>query len=128
MKIYFARHGESQANIQRVFSNRGLKHPLTPAGRLQAAQLARRLQDRSVTCIYSSPVLRAVETSIVVAHALGIDYEVADALRENDVGVLEGRADDEAWQAIRLRLRLVRRRGADPGGAVVCRMEWGSAR
>jgi broad specificity phosphatase PhoE len=102
MKIYFARHGESQANTQRILSTRGLKHPLTRTGRQQATLLAQRLQDQSITYIYSSPILRALETSILVAQVLGLDYEVTEALRENDVGVLEDRADEEAWHSWRV--------------------------
>ncbi len=98
MKIIFARHGESQANILREISNRGLKHPLTLAGRQQAAALADRLQAESIWHIYSSPILRAIETSIIIAQKLGIEYEVHDALREYDMGEIEGRADAEAWQ------------------------------
>lgn len=40
MRLLFARHGESEANVDRVFSNRGWGHPLTPAGREQARVLA----------------------------------------------------------------------------------------
>ena len=98
MRVYFARHGESQANTAHEISNRGLKHPLTQAGREQASLLAHKLQGQSITHIYSSPVLRAIETSVVVAHHLGVEYEVNEALREYDVGHLEGRADKEAWK------------------------------
>jgi len=98
MKLFFARHGESQANITHEISNRGLKHPLTRKGREQASTLAHNLQSRSITCIYSSPVLRAIETSVIVANHLGVEYEVSEALREYDVGNIEGRADEEAWQ------------------------------
>lgn len=97
MRIYFTRHGESHANILHCISNRGLVHPLTPRGREQAAALADKLRDRGITRIYSSPVLRAVETSILVAERLRVDYEVTDALREFDCGSAEGRADAEAW-------------------------------
>lgn len=98
LKIYFSRHGESQANVLHEISNRGLKHPLTLAGRQQALDLAHRLEGRAISHIYSSPVLRAIETTVIVAHQLGIEYEVVEALREYDVGDLEGRADEEAWQ------------------------------
>jgi probable phosphoglycerate mutase len=98
MKITFTRHGESQANLLKVFSNQGLKHPLTPVGRGQVAALAERLQDQQVTRIYSSPVLRALETAIILAVKLGVEYEVVEALREYDVGVLEGRSDPQSWQ------------------------------
>ncbi len=98
MRIYFARHGESQANVLHEISNRGLRHPLTRRGREQALALADRLQPLPIARLYSSPVLRAVETSVIVAHRLGVDYEVTDALREYDCGVAEGRADETGWQ------------------------------
>jgi broad specificity phosphatase PhoE len=98
MKITFTRHGESQANILRQISNRGLVHPLTHRGREQAAALADKLRERAVTRIYTSPMLRAIETSVIVAEWLGVEYEVTDALREFDCGIAEGRADEAAWQ------------------------------
>jgi 2,3-bisphosphoglycerate-dependent phosphoglycerate mutase len=98
MRITFTRHGESQANVLRQISNRGLVHPLTRTGREQAAALADKLQDRAITCIFTSPLLRAIETSIIVASRLGVEYEVTDALREFDCGIAEGRADEAAWQ------------------------------
>jgi probable phosphoglycerate mutase len=98
MRIYFTRHGESQANILRQISNRGLVHPLTRKGREQAAALADKLLDRAITRIYSSPMLRAIESSVIVADRLGVDYEVTDALREYDCGIVEGRADETGWQ------------------------------
>jgi len=98
MKIFFARHGESQANILHEISNRGLKHPLTPKGREQVYRLAEKLQNHSISHIYSSPVLRAIETTVILAHQLGIDYEVTDALREYDLGTLEGKGDERTWK------------------------------
>ena len=98
MRIYFTRHGESQANILRQISNRGLVHPLTRKGREQAVALADKLQDCAITRIYSSPMLRAIETSIIVANRLGVAYEVMDALREYDCGIAESRADEAGWQ------------------------------
>ena len=98
MRIYFTRHGESQANVLHQISNRGLVHPLTPKGREQAVALADKLRDRAITRIYSSPVLRAIETSIIVADRLNLEYEVMDALREYDCGIAEGRSDAAAWQ------------------------------
>lgn len=98
MRILFARHGESHANVLRQISNRGLVHPLTHKGREQASALADRLRGRAITRVYTSPVLRAIETSIIVASRLGVEYEVVGGLREFDCGIAEGRADQEAWQ------------------------------
>jgi probable phosphoglycerate mutase len=102
MRIYFARHGESQANVLHEVSNRGLRHPLTRTGRAQAAALAARLQGLPIRRIYSSPVLRAIETSVILANQLNVDYEVVEALREYDCGVIEGRSDEAAWQQWRV--------------------------
>jgi broad specificity phosphatase PhoE len=98
MRIYFARHGESQANLLHEISNRGLRHGLTRRGREQAISLAQRLEGRQITHIYCSPLLRAIETSVIVANRLNLDYEVIDALREYDCGILEGRSDEAAWK------------------------------
>ena len=98
MRIYFVRHGESQANLLHEISNRGLRHGLTRRGREQAMALADRLQNLPVTLICSSPVLRAIETSVILANRLGLDYEVVDALREYDCGIAEGRSDAESWR------------------------------
>lgn len=98
MRILFTRHGESTANIQQVIANRGLAHPLTLWGRQQALELAEKLAGQPIACIYSSPLLRAVETSVLLAQRLQVDYEVVDALREYDCGEIEGRSDDASWQ------------------------------
>lgn len=98
MKIYLARHGESHANTLHEISNRGLRHGLTERGREQALDLARKLENESIWHIFSSRLLRAIETGIILANYLGIDYDVVDALREYDCGVLEGRSDEEAWR------------------------------
>ncbi len=98
LKIVFARHGESQANILHEISNRGLKHPLTQKGRQQVFELAQKLQNYSISRVYSSPVLRAIETTVILANYLGVDYEITEALREYDLGELEGRSDEKVWE------------------------------
>jgi len=97
MRLYFTRHGESEANVRKIISNRGLPHPLTETGRLQAAALAEKLRERPITRIYASPIPRARETAEIVSAALGAPLELADGLREPDCGVLEGRSDEAAW-------------------------------
>ena len=98
MRIYFARHGESKANILHVHSNRGYVHPLTEKGRGQAAVLAQKLGGTPVSRLFTSPLMRAVQTGEILSAALGVPYEVTDALREYDCGILEGRGDEAAWE------------------------------
>jgi broad specificity phosphatase PhoE len=98
MKMYFTRHGESEANTLRIISNRELPHQLTEKGRHQAALLAEKLRGKPITLIYTSPILRAKETARILSVTLDIPIEYADALREPDCGLLEGRGDTEAWR------------------------------
>jgi 2,3-bisphosphoglycerate-dependent phosphoglycerate mutase len=97
MKLYFTRHGESEANRLRIISNRDLPHGLTGTGRLQALELAEKLQARPITRIYASPLLRARQTGEILSTALSVPLEPAEALREPDCGVLEGHSDPQAW-------------------------------
>ena len=97
MRLYFVRHGQSEANVQMVISNRDLPHHLTDLGRQQAQALGRSLVDVPLAAIYSSPIVRAVETAQIVASLAGMPFEIADALREPDCGIMEGRSDEEAW-------------------------------
>lgn len=96
--LIFVRHGESEANLLHVFSNRGLKHGLTADGRVQALELAHRLAGASVDRIYTSPLLRAVQTAQVLSRRLGVDAAPAEALREYDVGAYEGSDDPAHWR------------------------------
>lgn len=98
MKLYFVRHGESEANVSRTISNRGTVHGLTEKGRQQAAALASELVNTNVRRIYSSPLLRAVQTAEILSRELGVPVEIGDALREPDCGIAEGRSDPAAWE------------------------------
>jgi broad specificity phosphatase PhoE len=96
-RLYFLRHGESEANVLHEFSNRPGKHPLTEKGRHQAKALADQLRGASIRRIYSSPALRAAQTAEIISAELGITCTIEDALLEFDVGVLEGKADQVSW-------------------------------
>ncbi len=97
MRLYFVRHGQSEATVQMVISNRDLFHPLTELGRQQAEALARSLAEVPVVALYSSPIVRAAQTAHIVAAKKNLPVEFADALCEPDCGIMEGRSDEEAW-------------------------------
>jgi len=101
MKIFFTRHGESEANILRIISNRDLPHHLTEKGITQAQMLAETLRKCSIMKIYCSPIPRARQTAEIIALELGVPSQVEDALREFDCGEMEGRGDPEALAAHR---------------------------
>ncbi len=92
MIISFSRHGESQANVLNVFSNRGRKHPLTERGIQQVEKLASSLSTSGISKIYTSPLLRATQTAEIIAKRLKLPISVEPGLREFDCGVFEDQA------------------------------------
>ena len=98
MNLYFIRHGESEANTRHVISNRESAFHLTPRGIQQAEELAENFKGTPVATIFSSPVLRARQTAEILSTAFGIPYQVTEALREYDCGILEEKGDEESWK------------------------------
>jgi probable phosphoglycerate mutase len=98
MKLYFVRHGESEANTLHVISNRESSFGLTALGRQQARTLALSLKNVPITAIFSSPILRARETAEILSAAFRLPYQVTEALREYDCGILEEKSDKESWK------------------------------
>ncbi|HXQ33422.1 MAG TPA: histidine phosphatase family protein [Anaerolineales bacterium] len=98
MKLYFVRHGESEANTLRVISNRESRFGLTALGKEQAMVLADSLKDIPITSIFSSPVLRARETADILSRSFNLPYQSTEALREYDCGILEEKSDEESWK------------------------------
>lgn len=98
MQLYFVRHGESTANLVHEFANSGFKHPLTEKGVAQAQTLARKLSGLQFATIYSSPVMRAVQTAEILAESLHTRLEITEALREWSVGIYEGTNDPAGWE------------------------------
>ena len=98
MKLYFVRHGESEANTLRVISNRESRYGLTELGKGQAVMLADRLRDVPLTAIYSSPILRARETAEILSQSFPVPYQTTESLREYDCGILEEKSDEESWK------------------------------
>ena len=72
MRLTFVRHGESEANVQKVYWNAPQGYGLTDKGVQQAAALAELLAERPYSNLYSSPVLRAVQTAQIVGRRLGL--------------------------------------------------------
>lgn len=101
VSILWARHGENVANLTRTFSYRVFDGDLTARGRRQAQELARQLATdggESVTYLASSPLRRARQTADFVGERLGLAVGAElDDLRELNVGALDGRSDDQAW-------------------------------
>jgi len=102
LTLYFARHGQTEANVQKRFSG-NKDTPLTPLGLEQAAQvgqiLKRELGEASGYQFISSPLARAVATMTIARQAMGLPAEgfVTDnRLKEINLGVWDQLTDEEA--------------------------------
>ncbi|MHA1617985.1 MAG: histidine phosphatase family protein [Promethearchaeota archaeon] len=97
------RHGESEVNITKEFSHRLVDKPLTAKGRLQAQQAGEYFSGISLDAIFSSPLLRALETSQFISklhpQSKNLPVRVLEQFRELDVGDLEkSPPTHEAWE------------------------------
>ena len=87
--IHLSRHGQTVWHAENRYA--GVSDvDLTPEGRAQAAGLARWAATQGLGSVYSSHLVRAVETAGIVAAAAGVPHHVDPDLRESDFGAGEG--------------------------------------
>jgi probable phosphoglycerate mutase len=94
-RILLVRHGQSEGNAERRFGGH-TPTPLSRLGRAQAEATARALAEEQVTAIYSSDLLRAIETAEPLSRAAGLEINRTEAFRERGVGRMEGLTFEEA--------------------------------
>lgn len=89
-RIILVRHGETDWNQTRRFQGR-TDIPLNQEGKNQAHALALALKDEPITAIYSSPLVRAIETAhlIRVFHP-SVPLFKEEGLTEMDLGEFDG--------------------------------------
>jgi len=89
MKLYVARHGETEWNaLNKVCGRTDL--PLTEKGKKQAELLGKRTEHLDIGLIVSSPMLRARQTAQPTAEKLGLPVLTDGRLIEQDYGIYEG--------------------------------------
>jgi broad specificity phosphatase PhoE len=94
-RLYLVRHGQSGGNVEGRFGGHS-PTPLSALGRKQAEHTAQALAKERIKAIYSSDLLRAVQTAEPLAKLLNLKVNATDVFRERHVGVLEGLTFDEA--------------------------------
>lgn len=94
MELIFIRHGQSQANLERIFGKDDT--PLTQEGQAQALEAGKRLVGEGVERIIASPFLRAQETARLINKSLGLEITTDPLVREMSFGDLEGHGFDKA--------------------------------
>jgi broad specificity phosphatase PhoE len=96
-RMYLIRHGMTKLSAEDRFAG-ATDVELAEEGRWQAQQLAVRLADDNIVAVYSSPLIRTVETARIIAAPHNLLPLQRDELREIDHGHWEGmrRSDVES--------------------------------
>ncbi len=87
----FLRHGESELNTQKLFSNAITGFPLTKKGREQVEDAVKKIKKPDI--IFSSPVQRALETAKMAASHFGITESaiiIEEQIIERNIGTFNG--------------------------------------
>ena len=125
MRTFVVRHGESEFNATRRTTGQ-LDPGLTAKGGEHSQALARVLRDTPLDSIYTSTLRRAVNTAEPVAKLKGCDIQKCDALKEINLGVLQGRFRDSHDPEVE-QLWLARERDrlnfCPPGGETYAELE-----
>ncbi|HEY0107708.1 MAG TPA: histidine phosphatase family protein [Rhizomicrobium sp.] len=103
LTLYFARHGQTEANVAKRFQGRSIDTPLTELGVKQAGDIAAILR-REVPAypeldFVSSPLKRAQATMEIIRDALGMPdngFRTDERLVEIDLGNWDGLTDAQA--------------------------------
>jgi broad specificity phosphatase PhoE len=102
-EIILVRHGETESNRRGLFRGR-LDVPLNATGREQAEAVARALGGDPVAAVFSSPLVRAVDTAGAIARKHGIEPIADESFNNIDLGRWQGlekarveREEPELW-------------------------------
>lgn len=92
----FLRHGESVGNAESRWQGQS-DYVLTDKGRAQARALAERWKAEGVKfdLVITSPLVRAKETSEIIASRLNVEIELDQLLLERHIGEMEGLTAEE---------------------------------
>lgn len=101
MKIYVIRHGLTELNKQKKVNGQ-IDEPLAPEG-IEQAKTATSLIPESIKHIYSSPLIRAVQTAEIVNSKLNHPITIVDAFTEIHMGTLAGKSWEEMESGLELK-------------------------
>lgn len=98
MKLYVARHGETEWNkLNKVLGRTDI--PLNDTGLSQANELAEKMKEYNIDLIITSTLCRAAETGKIVAEKNNIPYQTEARLMEQNFGIFEGlNRNNEVYQ------------------------------
>src|SRR5882724_11287713 len=98
MNIYLMRHAQTTGDVEDRYGGDYDDH-LTPLGKQQSTDVAKKLAEKNPKVIYASPKIRARETAQIIKEAISPDTPlviVNDFRERNRYGVLTGLTKQEA--------------------------------
>ena len=95
MKIYIARHGETDSNKAMRLQGQRTNDDLNALGVKQAEKLATKLTNENFDVIFTSPLVRAVHTANIVAEAIKAPIVESKDILERDFGIFSGKTWEE---------------------------------
>ena len=113
-RAYLIRHGQTVWNAEGRAQGQ-MESEFNPLGRAQAARLARVLSALPFRAVYSSPLLRALDTAQAVAAPHGLSVVTDRDLREIGLGAWEGLTTAQINEGFG---DMIARRRRDPLGVV----------
>jgi broad specificity phosphatase PhoE len=89
--LWLVRHGQTDWNLSGIWQGQASDAPgLNETGRTQAIAVREQLRDLNIAAVYSSDLLRAVQTAELIAEPFGLAINLEPRLREINLGVWEG--------------------------------------
>lgn len=97
IEFILTRHGETLENQRGILQGQ-LQGHLSPLGKEQAQELARKLEGEALDVVVSSDLARSYDTAMAVAHPRGLVPQPTALLREMDWGIYTGETlEDVDW-------------------------------
>lgn len=93
MRLYIMRHGETDANKNRILQGQKDNH-LNEAGKIQAEEAGKIIKKIDFAVIYASPLVRAIETAELATGQKRENFKIDKRLAEISFGELEGYSID----------------------------------
>lgn len=86
--LYLIRHARQSSSLCNVNVD------LSEIGKKQADLLGKRMAGYEIDALYSSDLIRAVETADIMNQYLKLNHQIREGIREIDFGDLEGNSED----------------------------------
>ena len=106
---YIMRHGEAKSNVKDIVSSwpEKFKNPLTKKGKEKVKETAKVLLEKNIDLIFSSPLLRAKQTSEIVGKKLKLKVKFDKKLKEIGFGTFNSESIEKFVRFFESRIKRI---------------------